>query len=69
MGLVVECTAHNSRWGSRLKIYFSDSVPVLVLDPSAVTVIPEIVSAHSSNAEDPATEEILTDGCGLMCKL
>jgi hypothetical protein len=57
------------RWGSRLQIFFTDSVPIMSVDPKAVTVIPDVVSSSASNPANPATEEILTDGCGLMCKL
>lgn len=58
-----------NRWGSRLQIFFTDSVPIMSVDPKAVTVIPDVVSSSAPNPANPATEEILTDGCGLMCKL
>nr|XP_031858493.1 uncharacterized protein CI109_006138 [Kwoniella shandongensis]KAA5525565.1 hypothetical protein CI109_006138 [Kwoniella shandongensis] len=55
-----------AKWASRLQILFSDSVPAASVDPSAITVIPDIVTIQAESAGQASTEQILTDGCGLM---
>lgn len=50
-----------AKWAARPQLLLSDSVPSVLVDLSAVIVIPDIVSAGGVHVE-----QILTDGCGLM---
>lgn len=56
-----------AKWAARPQILFSDSDPAPVIDPSAIVVIEDIVTKTSHDAWHVSTEQILTDGCGLMC--
>ncbi|KAK8861624.1 hypothetical protein IAR55_002447 [Kwoniella newhampshirensis] len=55
-----------AKWASRPQILFSDSVPAARVHPSAIAVVPDIVTSEAKVAGDAKTEQILTDGCGLM---
>ncbi|WVR03757.1 hypothetical protein IAU60_000752 [Kwoniella sp. DSM 27419] len=55
-----------AKWAARPQILFSDSVPVATVQPSAIQVISDIVSHCARDPANPGTNEILTDGCGLM---
>lgn len=57
------------RWAARPQILFTDTIPVARVDAARILIVDDIVSSHASNQDDPATEELLTDGCGLMCEL
>ena len=53
---------------ARPQILFSDSMPATRVDPSAVAVIDDIITSAARVRGSASTEEILTDGCGLMCR-
>lgn len=57
-----------AKWSARPQLLFSDTVPACHVPAGAVTVIRDVVASCAANSNDPATEEILTDGCGLMCE-
>ena len=56
------------RWAARPQILSSDSVPATTVAPTAITVIEDIVTSAVHDTGRASTEQILTDGCGLMCK-
>ncbi|OCF57860.1 hypothetical protein L486_03881 [Kwoniella mangroviensis CBS 10435] len=55
-----------AKWAARPQILFSDSVPATKVQLSEIQEGPDIVAQSAQLQEDPTTEEILTDGCGLM---
>ncbi|WWC87943.1 uncharacterized protein L201_002843 [Kwoniella dendrophila CBS 6074] len=55
-----------AKWAARPQILFSDSVPAAKVEASAIGEIPDIVTAEAQLTNNPKTEQILTDGCGLM---
>ncbi|WWC68587.1 uncharacterized protein I206_102517 [Kwoniella pini CBS 10737] len=54
-----------AKWAARLQILFSDSIPATQVDPWAVGEDQDIV-ADDALPGNATTEQILTDGCGLM---
>lgn len=57
-----------AKWAARLQLVMSDSVPVTRIERGMIKVIPDIVCLTATNPSDPEACEILSDGCGLMCK-
>lgn len=57
-----------AKWAARLQLVMSDSVPVTQVEKGMIKVIPDIICLTATNPSDPAASEILSDGCGLMCK-
>ncbi|WWC96884.1 hypothetical protein V866_003759 [Kwoniella sp. B9012] len=55
-----------AKWAARPQILFSDSVPAARVELSDIQEGPDVVASSAQLKEDPTTEEILTDGCGLM---
>ncbi|OCF31654.1 hypothetical protein I316_06659 [Kwoniella heveanensis BCC8398] len=55
-----------AKWAARPQILFSDSVPGARVDPSAIGIIPDLVTLDAQATGSARTEQILTDGCGLM---
>ncbi|WVW80195.1 hypothetical protein I302_102172 [Kwoniella bestiolae CBS 10118] len=55
-----------AKWAARPQILFSDSVPVTSVELSAIHEIPDIITREAQLSGRPETEQILTDGCGLM---
>ncbi|WRT65729.1 uncharacterized protein IL334_002677 [Kwoniella shivajii] len=55
-----------AKWAARPQLLFSDSVPAARVKLSAIQEIPDIVTREAQEAGDARTEQILTDGCGLM---
>lgn len=56
-----------AKWAARPQILFSDSIPATIVQPSAIEVVGDIVTLAAEQAGHARTEQILTDGCGLMC--
>jgi hypothetical protein len=56
-----------AKWAARPQLLFSDTVPVCHVDPSAATVIADVIASSARDPNNITAEEILTDGCGLMC--
>ncbi|KAK4686078.1 RNA-dependent RNA polymerase, partial [Tremellales sp. Uapishka_1] len=55
-----------AKWAARPQILFSDSVPATTVDAASIAIIPDIVTRLAQLRGSAATEETLTDGCGLM---
>ncbi|WVF65849.1 hypothetical protein IAT40_000586 [Kwoniella sp. CBS 6097] len=55
-----------AKWAARPQILFSDSVPGARVEPSAIEIIPDLVTLGAQVAGKARTEQILSDGCGLM---
>ena len=55
-----------AKWAARPQILFSDTVPAFRLEPDSIAVIPDIVTLEAQRDGSASTEQILTDGCGLM---
>ncbi|WVQ93483.1 hypothetical protein IAU59_000557 [Kwoniella sp. CBS 9459] len=55
-----------AKWAARPQILFSDSVPGTKVDASAIQIIPDLVTLHAEARGSARTQQILTDGCGLM---
>ncbi len=57
-----------AKWAARPQILFSDSVPAARVDVSSVVIVADIVTLAAQEEGHAETEQILTDGCGLMCE-
>ncbi|RXK35887.1 hypothetical protein M231_06851 [Tremella mesenterica] len=55
-----------AKWAARPQILFSDSVPATTVSPEIIMVIDDIITAEADAVGHASTEQILTDGCGLM---
>ena len=57
-----------AKWAARPQILFSDSVPATTVGASAIGTVDDIVTLAARSTGRVSTEQILTDGCGLMCQ-
>ncbi|WVQ64983.1 uncharacterized protein L199_003153 [Kwoniella botswanensis] len=55
-----------AKWAARPQILLSESVPAANVGFTAIQEIPDIVTWNAQRKDSPSTEEVLTDGCGLM---
>ncbi|WVQ78860.1 hypothetical protein IAT38_000951 [Cryptococcus sp. DSM 104549] len=55
-----------AKWAARPQLLLSETVPVLHVERDAIAVIPDLVTDEAERTGKASTEQILTDGCGLM---